>query len=138
MSKLIVIVATDFSAPSRAALQWAFDYAQLRDCELHLYHAVEESQYEGIQKEMSAIEADARKQLDSLADAGARDRIGKVVQHVGGGNPGDGIATLAGKLSADLVVMGTHGRKGFRRAVAGSVAEYVVRHAPCTVVCVKA
>lgn len=52
------------------------------------------------------------------------------------GNPASEIVQVAGELPADLIVMGTHGRGGFRRLVLGSVAETVLRTAPCPVLTV--
>ncbi|RQR34181.1 universal stress protein [Burkholderia sp. Bp9142] len=48
------------------------------------------------------------------------------------------IAGLAGELDADLIVLGTHGRRGFRRLALGSVAERVLRHATCPVLMIPA
>ena len=50
------------------------------------------------------------------------------------GRPGRAICELAVDLSATVVVIGTSGRGGLRRAVLGSTSDYVVRHAPCPVV----
>jgi nucleotide-binding universal stress UspA family protein len=47
------------------------------------------------------------------------------------------IIDIAGKWGADLIVMGSHGRKGIERLLLGSVSEYVVRHAPCSVQVVR-
>jgi nucleotide-binding universal stress UspA family protein len=49
------------------------------------------------------------------------------------GHPADEIVGLARARGCDLLVLATHGRTGFRRAVLGSVAEHVVRNAPCPV-----
>jgi universal stress protein A len=55
------------------------------------------------------------------------------------GEPWDQIVSAArDDRAVDLIVMGTHGRTGLRRALIGSVAERVVRHAPCTVMVVRA
>jgi nucleotide-binding universal stress UspA family protein len=54
--------------------------------------------------------------------------------HVAGGDPGQTICRLASELSAGAIVIGTRGRGGLRRAVLGSVSDYVVRNAPCTVI----
>jgi nucleotide-binding universal stress UspA family protein len=53
--------------------------------------------------------------------------------HIIGGEPGEAICRLASDLSAKAIVMGSRGRSGLRRAVLGSVSDYVVRNAPCTV-----
>ena len=47
------------------------------------------------------------------------------------------VVAAAEEAKADLIVMGTHGRTGVKRLVLGSVAEYVVRHAPCPVVTIR-
>jgi nucleotide-binding universal stress UspA family protein len=54
------------------------------------------------------------------------------------GEPAEEIVRLAGKQRADIIVMGTHGRRGFGRLLMGSVAEQVVRKAACPVVTIKA
>lgn len=56
--------------------------------------------------------------------------------HVRSAPPADAIAQLATDLEADLVVVGTHGRRGARRLLLGSVAEKVVRLSPCAVLVV--
>ena len=52
-------------------------------------------------------------------------------------NAAEGICSAARDLAADLVIVGTHGRTGLDRAFIGSVAERVVRHAPCPVLTVR-
>src|SRR5262249_50246999 len=54
------------------------------------------------------------------------------------GDPAKEILRVAGEVACDLIVMGTHGRGGLRRLLMGSVAEQVLRRAPCPVVTVKA
>ncbi len=71
----------------------------------------------------------------------ARERIGtgalRVVSHLRMGSPAEEIAQLAADLDADLVVVGTHGRRGLRRLLLGSVAEGAVRLAHCPVLVVR-
>jgi nucleotide-binding universal stress UspA family protein len=50
------------------------------------------------------------------------------------GDPGSALCDLAGSLPASVIVLGTRGRGGLRRAVLGSVSDFVVRNAPCPVV----
>lgn len=59
--------------------------------------------------------------------------IEKIAVYVTTGHPAERIVALATALDADVIVMGTHGRTGLKRIVLGSVAEEVVRRAPCTV-----
>jgi len=54
------------------------------------------------------------------------------------GSPGSALCTLAEDVSADAIVLGTRGRSGIRRALLGSVSDYVVRNAPCVVVIARA
>ncbi len=49
------------------------------------------------------------------------------------GDAGHEICQLAGSLPASVVVLGTHGRSGIKRAIMGSTSDYVVRHCPCPV-----
>jgi nucleotide-binding universal stress UspA family protein len=53
------------------------------------------------------------------------------------GDPGAELIRYAGDTDVDLIVMGTHGRTGVDRLLMGSVAEQVLRGAPCSVMCVK-
>lgn len=53
------------------------------------------------------------------------------------GLPGAAIVAAAQKMNVDLIVMGTQGRSGLSRLLLGSVAEYVLRHAPCPVLTIK-
>jgi nucleotide-binding universal stress UspA family protein len=64
-------------------------------------------------------------------------RFGRAVTHIAVGNAAQEIAQLALDLDADLVVVGTHGRRGLRRMLLGSVAEAVIRMAHCPVYVVR-
>ena len=63
---------------------------------------------------------------------------GRVTCHVREGNAAAEILALASECGCDLIVMGSHGRTGLGRLLMGSVAEHVVRKAPCAVLTVKA
>ncbi len=78
-----------------------------------------------VEKKVSALRAQGRKIPE------------RIVAHVRWEVPGEEIAQLAADLEADLVVVGTHGRRGFSRVMLGSVAEVVVRLAPCPVLVVR-
>ena len=54
------------------------------------------------------------------------------------GNPGQAICNLARTWEADLIMVGTHGRKGINEMILGSVSNYVMHHAPCSVLVTKA
>lgn len=61
----------------------------------------------------------------------------KIAVYVTTGNPSDCIVSLASAVDADLIVLGTHGRHGLERILLGSVAEEVVRRAPCGVFVIR-
>lgn len=61
----------------------------------------------------------------------------KIAVYVTTGNPSDCIVSLASGVDADLIVLGTHGRQGLERMLLGSVAEEVVRRAPCGVFVIR-
>ena len=70
--------------------------------------------------------------------AEARLGLDTVEARVLGGEPASAICGLAGELGARAIVIGSRGRGGLTRALLGSVSDYVVRHAPCTVVVTRA
>lgn len=147
--ELTLLVPVDFSPPSQRAMAWAFDYGQRAPCDVHLLHVVErhlsfadltDPGVGSLRAELDEVSRAAEVELAQMAPtAEARGRIGTLHHHVAIGRPADEIVRLAAKLDADLIVMGTHGLTGaVERLFVGSVAQKVVRAAPCTVVCVKA
>lgn len=63
--------------------------------------------------------------------------VEKIAVYVTTGHPAERIVSLAASIDADVIVLGTHGRTGLKRIVLGSVAEEVVRRAPCTVLVIR-
>jgi nucleotide-binding universal stress UspA family protein len=84
--------------------------------------------------ELAELVAEVRGKLTTLA-AAVNDL--PVELRVIAGEPGPAIVQAAQEAQADLIVMGTHGRSGLARLLMGSVAEYVLRHAPCPVLTIK-
>jgi nucleotide-binding universal stress UspA family protein len=76
-----------------------------------------------------------RKKLEELPADGLAVPVRHLLLH--GADPVDTICRLAEREKVDLIVMGTHGRRGLMRLLMGSVAELVVRHANCPVMIVK-
>jgi nucleotide-binding universal stress UspA family protein len=141
-----MLVPIDFSETSHRALAWAFDYATRAPCEVHLLHVIDNEWFEAIQSrlpdkvtnEILAVNKESEAELERMVpDEEDRGAIGRVVRHIGRGRPAAEILRIAEKLGADMIVMGTHGRSGLAHLLIGSVAEKVVRHAHCPVVCVK-
>jgi nucleotide-binding universal stress UspA family protein len=131
-------VGTDGSASAHAAVLWAVDEADRRDAELVIVHAWEYpySTELGSPEAFDMTRVDAALLLED-AVATARDRgRGTVSGRLVNGAPAKAILDEA--AGADLVVVGSRGRGGFRSLLFGSVAHRVAEHAPCPVVIVRA
>jgi nucleotide-binding universal stress UspA family protein len=133
-----ILVPVDFSDFSREALAAATGIAELRGAEITLLHVMIEPQasvpyevYIDWQKVKGEIRADAEKLLAQMAAPGTS--AGKAVKRLEWGEPASTIVQVAKEGSFDLIVMATHGRTGLSRLFLGSVAENVIRHAPCPV-----
>ena len=142
-----ILVPTDFSADAEKAVSTACDLAkQLGGAKvviLHAYHvdvamvSPMDGGYALPQGFFEELRAQATARVDELVGrliGEGIDAAGVVLQV-----PAVlAIAEEAGKLPADLIVMGTRGRTGLKHILLGSVAERVVRTAPCPVLTVKA
>src|SRR6266540_392531 len=143
-ARAIVLVGIDFSEESQRALAAAKTVAsKAKDAELHLIHVLPVPSGDGAAEvratrmlQYTNLIDDARRELDALAAQAASAGV-RVAGHVRVGRPAVEIAQLASDLAADLVCVGTHGRKGINRLLLGSVAEGLVRHAPCPVLAVR-
>jgi universal stress protein A len=139
-----ILVATDFSQPSAVAMAYGRDLARNHHARLHVLHAVEDA---GLRLSMDGgvlgdlqgqLEANARRDLNALIrdeDRAAHVAVAVVTRGV---NPAETITDYAKANSIDLIVTGTHGRNGIEHLLMGSVAERVVRTAPCPVLTVRA
>jgi nucleotide-binding universal stress UspA family protein len=85
---------------------------------------------------IDSITKEAQAALEERA-ARVRDRVTVAPVRLEVGDARDVIDRSAEQIGADLIVMGTHGRRGIRRALLGSVAESVVRTAPCPVLTMR-
>lgn len=119
-----VLVPTDFSECSQAALSWAVGLARLRNAEIVLAHAC--SRHEDLEA--------ARTQLERLAAGLAPLPVRAVLKQQ---DPVAFVVELADKFDRVLVVMGTHGRRGVTRQLLGSTAEGVSDAAPCPVLTIR-
>jgi len=132
-----ILCPIDLSEHSLAALDVALKLVQQNDAALYLLNvAPMPAGAAGFQPvPMDAypiVEKDKREQLEKLA----RERIPAAVRCktiVTSGDPAEQVLETARDLDADLIVMGTHGRKGLGHLVLGSVAERVVRESPIPV-----
>jgi nucleotide-binding universal stress UspA family protein len=141
----VILVGIDFSETSMGALRAAESIARFSpNSELHLVHAfgwptVSLGSREVVASSQLGMTEDldkAREELDKLVGPATRG-VSRVTGHIRVGAPAKAIVQLASDVSADLVVVGTHGRTGFDRLMFGSVAEKVMRGAPCPVLTVR-
>lgn len=128
-----ILVPTDFSEPARDALDYAVELAEKLDAKVHVMHAFElplvgfPDGNMTITAEMATrITVAAQSALDDILTRYRPRRVGLVTSLVQG-DPREAVLTKAEEIGADLIVMGTHGRRGIARALIGSVAESVVR-----------
>jgi nucleotide-binding universal stress UspA family protein len=142
-----ILVPTDFSEPSDAALKYGRELARAFGAHLQILNVVDartatvvgpEGYMVGNLVEMQRdAEEEARNQLKSLIDhADRREPDAKAVL-LTSSTPALAIINHAKEADIDLIVMGTHGRGGFGHLLMGSVAEKVVRLAPCPVLTVR-
>ncbi len=148
MSKVFsrILCATDFSKASAPAFKRAVQLAAQNSAELTLVHVLSLAEpmasdvYLAPQVYMevrAAARNDAQKRL-KRASAQAGKSASKVRAVLAEGSPFEEILRIARSRRCDLIVLGTHGRSGFTKLLAGSVAERVVRLAGCPVLTVRA
>ena len=140
-----ILVATDFSEPSGVALAYGRDLARTYNARLHVLHVVEDVALR-YSPEVGLVGPDVQKDLEAIAtrDLNAAitddDRrtldIKPVIER--GINMAEAINNYAREHAIDLIVTGTHGRGVVKHFLLGSVAERVVRGAPCPVLTVRA
>jgi nucleotide-binding universal stress UspA family protein len=139
-----ILVPTDFSAGSEAAWRAAQRLAGALGAELVLLHVFVETPlfFEGpfagerVREVYASARAWVQEQIDKwAADARATGRTVRAALRTG--VPYQEIVAAARDEGADLVVLGTHGRGGLDRALLGSVADRVIRTAPCPVMTIR-
>jgi nucleotide-binding universal stress UspA family protein len=142
-----ILVPVDGSPTSNLGLDEAIDLAKDQDAKLRLFHLVDEyvavagtdgtALYSG---DLIDVLRQGGKAIIAKAETLAR-RKGIVPESVMlesfGGRAADAIVQQAKKWGADLIVLGTHGRRGVKRLVMGSDAEQVVRTSPVPVLLVR-
>jgi nucleotide-binding universal stress UspA family protein len=141
-----VVVATDFGEAAQAALDYGREFARTFGAKLVLLHVVDNvlmrpyaaegyvATYPELQRE---IESAAQKQLDATLDEDDRRTLNAEAIVLKSNNPAAAIVNYARDTDVDIVIMGTHGRGAVAHMLMGSVAERVVRTAPCPVLTVR-
>jgi len=141
-----VLLAIDGSKYSDAAVQSLAERGHSPDSEVKVVHVIEplpvspDGQVWGFALDLTAIldeQLKAAKELVTRAGDVLRTAGWKVSTFVGEGDPKSVIVDQAAAWNADLVVVGSHGRKGLDHFLLGSVSEAVVRHARCSVEVVR-
>ena len=140
-----ILVATDFSRQAEPAIDAALELARALSATVTLLHVCEPPPYSGARLRAyvpspepleSVIAAAGRRLHDKQAQLAATPHAVEVA--VAAGAPAAEIMRYASTHDFDLIVVGSHGRRGFRRVILGSVAETVVRAADRPVLTVHA
>ena len=142
MSFRRILLAVDDSPVAAHAADVGSELAKTLGAELAFVYAVDASQNvapgSGVPAaELIALaERDGRGLLARFGQRAAQDP--PPLEFVVVGKPASAILKTATEWPADIIVIGSHGRRGLERVLMGSVAEAVVRHAPCSVLVVRA
>jgi nucleotide-binding universal stress UspA family protein len=141
-----ILVATDFSEPSDSALTYGRELATRFGATLHVLHVVENVYANTLGAEnyvavapglQEQLEADARERLEELLIDSDKSGPAAVPVVMTATSPALAIVKYAKDHGIDVIVTGTHGRGAFAHLIMGSVAERVVRFAPCPVLTVR-
>jgi len=128
-----LLVPVDFTETSDRALEYAVEFAKKFDAKVTILHAYQipvygfpDAVYVTSAELAAQISNAAQQRLDALVDAQKTAGI-EVNAVLRDGVPWEEINKVAEEISADLIIIGTHGRRGLARAILGSVAENVIR-----------
>ncbi len=140
-----VLVATDFSDASEPALVYGREFARTFGATLHVLHVVENPLLWGgpeaagvdFARLQAELEASAQNTLNRIVTAEDREQLKAITVVRTGTSPAFEIAGYAKAEAIDLILIGTHGRGFVPHLLMGSVAEKVVRIAPCPVLTVR-
>jgi nucleotide-binding universal stress UspA family protein len=138
-----ILVPVDFSPNSEQALDYAIDFANKLGATVYVLNAIALPALGipelGVALASTTIESivrDNQAALDKLVEARqGKGKLGEPILRTG--DPRDIIPHVAEEIGADLIVMGTHGRRGLSRALLGSVAEMIVRTSPVPVLTLR-
>ena len=140
-----ILVATDFGDASDAALTYGRDLARSYDATMHVLHVADnilirfaaDTSLAVLPDLQAKVEESARERMHALVTEEDRNLLRAKPVVVTSLSTAEAIVGYARAHNVDLIVMGTHGRRAFERLLMGSVAERVVRTAPCPVLTVR-
>jgi nucleotide-binding universal stress UspA family protein len=138
-----ILVLIDFSDCAKKALQYALPLAREHEASITLLYVVTPPsyplgefggmEYAGL---LPDLKVGGEKELSAFADAEIHGEV-PVDKIVSTGAPSVEIVDAAKRLDSDIIVISTHGRTGLKHVLLGSVAEHVIRSAPCPVLVVR-
>jgi nucleotide-binding universal stress UspA family protein len=139
-----IVVATDFGEVSDGALDYGRELARAFGAKLHVFHAADnvitrfpmDAPFAGMAELQTEVEDAARKRISALLTDEDRAMLGAAGAVWTSLSPATAIVDYAKNVHADIVLVGTHGRGAVGHFFLGSVAERVVRTAPCPVLTV--
>ncbi|MBI4444973.1 MAG: universal stress protein [Acidobacteria bacterium] len=136
-----VVVGVDFSDASLIAVETALELDSGGATTVYLVHVLEDTplvlDLAGVTPSLEQeLGPEALERLKTLVPAKLREGL-TVKTEVVSGSPPHALAEYAKRVEADLIVVGTHGRKGLTRVLLGSTAEALLREAPCKVLVSK-
>lgn len=132
-----ILVATDFGEASEVAMDYGRALARTFGSSLHLLHVMQNPFLRPMPADPHELKtATAMRLAQQVTEDDRRALHANAVLETSD-NPAEEIVKYAGAHDIDLIVMGTHGRGGMAQVLMGSVAEKVVRTAPCPVLTVR-
>lgn len=141
-----ILAPTDFSRHAEGAVRYACGLAERFGATLHLLHVLPDV-IVPVGPDPSLI-ASVPPSYYAETEAHSREALGRLVQpdwprpagvvpEVRWGDPVEAIVAYAGQTAIDLIAIATHGRTGLSHVLLGSVAERIVREAPCPVLTIR-
>lgn len=140
-----ILFPTDFSEHSKHAFRYALSFAKEYNAKLYMLHVIEDIQYLAnaymfdvpIMPSFADMEQNRLKEMQEFIDREVTDTKIEIEKVVKRGRPFIEIIQMARDEKIDLIVIATHGRGGLEHVFFGSVAEKVVRKAPCPVLSIR-
>ena len=139
-----ILFPIDFAEDFETLLPWVSTFVNYFDATLYVLFVAQDlgdfSSFHVPHGNLQQFQEEALKAAQQKMSLTAKESFKtfkKVEARVAQGSPADKIVDTAKKEGVDLIIMGTHGRKGLERAIFGSVCDKVVRTAPCPVLTVN-
>ena len=141
-----ILVPVDESPISYAAVEQALALAKSLNSQVTVMSVIAVDPFFGVDFYIVApaitdyfmqAEKNAKERLEDIKQSFIRDGIAVDVKLIHGVSPSEGIIQVADEVSADLIIMGSHGRTGLQKVMLGSVAQNVLTQSPIPVLIVK-